>query len=71
MAFHEHGIRIILSTRETEHKVTWAMIRTGLEDQIRRLERMKFFVPEDGRDKFENDMRKLYDDIIKGYSELE
>lgn len=71
VTFFETGFRLIQSTRDTEHKVTYSSIKTSMADQIQRLQRMKFFIPERGQALWEADSKKLNEDVLKGFSDLE
>jgi len=68
--FYELGLQAIRNSDET-NRVTWRRIRNEMEEQYIELTKMKFLDPNLGQAHVQGALKKLYNDIVTKYQELE
>jgi len=69
MKFYELSIKAVRSTQD--NKITWSRIRNNLKNEYIALTSMKFIIPTIGDDLIRKQLQDLYDNMVKGFTELQ
>ncbi|KAA0195324.1 V-type proton ATPase catalytic subunit A [Fasciolopsis buskii] len=72
IGFYDQARHAIEVTAQSDHRVTWALIREAMGPTIYKISSMKFKDPKaDGKDKILRDYDELYEEITSGFRNLE
>jgi len=72
IAFYDHARHAVESTAQSEHKITWGVIKEAMGSIMYQLSSMKFKDPEkDGETKIKEDYEKLGEDMQTAFRNLE
>lgn len=72
IAFYDLARHAVESTAQSEHKITWGMIRENLSDLMYKLSSMKFKDPvKDGEAKIKSDFAQLNEEMQNAFRNLE
>lgn len=72
ISFYDMARHAVESTAQSEHKITWNIIRDSMSQLLYQLSSMKFKDPvKDGESKIKADFEQLYEDIQQGFRNLE
>lgn len=72
IAFYDMARHSVESTAQSEHKITWNIIRDSMSQLLYQLSSMKFKDPvKDGEAKIKAEYDQLYEDIQQGFRNLE
>ncbi|THD20076.1 V-type proton ATPase catalytic subunit A, partial [Fasciola hepatica] len=72
IGFYDQARHAVEVTAQSDHRVTWALIREAMGPTIYKISSMKFKDPKaDGKDKILRDFDELYEEITSGFRNLE
>lgn len=71
MLFYDLSRRAVESTAQSENKITWAIIRDQLSNEMHRLSSMKFEEPSDGEEAITERYKQLAQDMQTKFRSLE